>query len=314
MEFVCIECNKVFKYNYHLVRHQNNKIKCSTKKIYKKDIDKNTTNDVINKLTKKKYNLLDKINKNDTNIIDNSCNYCKKTFCKLNNVKKHINNSCNLRKEKLKEIDEIIKFIDNYNDVKDNIIKNYNNTSIINNNSNNIINIINSNSNNTNNNTTNNLIININTFGKEDLSHIKEKDYIKCLEKKYLGLLEFIKLVHLNENVPQNHNIMHTNRRNNFIRIFKNGSFVSEDKEEILNDILNNNMWRLEDKAVELEETNKIDDKIVEDHNKFKKNYYVNNKDNIKNRQVAVENMLMDNKETITNTQKQLNNKLTNYC
>ena len=64
---------------------------------------------------------------------------------------------------------------------------------------------------------------------------------------------------------------MHTNCRNNFIRKFKDGSFISEDKEEILSDILNNNMWRLEDKAVELEETRKINEKIVEDHNRFKK-------------------------------------------
>jgi len=299
MSLICNDCNKVFTYRCHLVRHQNNKIKCSTKKINKNE---NMKIDVINKLNKKKYNLLEKINKNDNNIINNTCKYCKKTFSKLNNVKKHINNICKLKKKLLEDINEITKHIDNYNILKKEFIennkdnKNIQNTNIINNNT----------TNNTNNttNTTNNLIININTFGKEDLSHIKENDYIKCLEQKYFGLLEFIKLVHLSKECPQNHNIMHTNRKNNFIRIFKNGSFTSEDKEEILSDILNNNMWRLEDKAVELEETKKINDKIIEDHNKFKKNYYVNDKTGIKNRQNAIENILMDNKEVIVNTYK----------
>jgi hypothetical protein len=99
---------------------------------------------------------------------------------------------------------------------------------------------------------------------------------------------------------------MHTNRRNNFIKIYKGESFITEDKEEILSDILNNNMWRLEDKAVELEETRKINDKIMEGHNKFKKNYYINDKDSIKGRLVAVENLLLDNKEITNNTQKSI--------
>jgi hypothetical protein len=307
MDIICIECNKIFKYNYQLIKHQNTKIKCIDKISHKlNNNDKNITLTMLNKIKKKKYNLLEKLNKNDSNIVNNTCNYCNIKFSNKGNVTKHINNSCNIRKELSEEINKITNYINDYNQLKKDIIEDYNNTKIINTNSNNTINSNNTTNNTTNNtnNTTNNLIININTFGKEDLSHIKEKDYIKCLEQKYFGLLEFIKLVHLNKKCPQNHNIMHTNRRNNFIRIFKDGSFVSENKEEILSDILNNNMWRLEDKASELEETNKITEKIVEDHNKFKKNYYVNDKNSIKGRLVAVENILMDNKEIINNTQK----------
>ena len=46
MSFICIECNKVFIYNCHLVRHQNKKIKCS-KKINKNE---NMKAEIINKL------------------------------------------------------------------------------------------------------------------------------------------------------------------------------------------------------------------------------------------------------------------------
>ena len=55
--------------------------------------------------------------------------------------------------------------------------------------------------------------VQINSFGKEDLSHITDKEYLTCIAKRYPGLFEFIRLVHLNKNVPQNHNFIITNPR-----------------------------------------------------------------------------------------------------
>ena len=88
---------------------------------------------------------------------------------------------------------------------------------IINNNSNNTTNTTNI----TNNNLTNNVTvqIQINPFGKEDISHITLEDYKKCLEQRFPGLFEYIKLVHLNKNAPQNHNVLLTNQRSKFICI-----------------------------------------------------------------------------------------------
>ena len=310
MEHKCLICNKEFKFNYLLVRHQNNKISCAEKLINKikpnKNILKEHDND-INKIKKKIYNLNEKLKNYDDNISDFICKYCNHKATTKQNIKIHLN-TCKLRKELLKHIEDLKNFIINYNNIKEELLNNKNAQNIFNTTNNTTNNNTTNNTTNNTNNINNNLIlnININSFGKEDLSHITDEDYINCLKQRYPGLFQFIKLVHLNKDVPQNHNIMHTNRRNKFIKIYKDGTFISEDKEEVLNDILNNNMWRLEDKATELEENNKISDKVLQEHTEFKKTYYENDKERINRTKVSAENLLLDNKEICVNTQKSL--------
>jgi len=76
----------------------------------------------------------------------------------------------------------------------------------------------------------------------------------------------------LNKDVPQNHNILITNGKSKFIKVYKDGKFRTEYKDDIIADILNNNLGRLEDKANELED--KISDKIMDNHRKFQEVYY----------------------------------------
>ena len=310
MNNICDICNKKFKYNYLLIRHKNSKKSCANKITTKINKIKNNKDNIITeeidniKIIKKLHVLNNKIKINDNDINDFTCKYCNHTSTTKHNIKSHLKN-CKERKKILNEIEDI----NNYKELKklkENIIKEFKkmedktNINITNNNTNNTT------TNNITNNTNNNLILNlnINSFGKEDLSYITDEEYINCLNQRFPGLFEFIKLVHLNKDAPQNHNIKHTNRRNDYIKIYKKGNFVTENKEEVLSDILNNNMGRLEDKAIELEENNKIDDKIMQNHNEFKKTYYENDKERINNTKKTTENMLLDNREITLNTQK----------
>ena len=53
----------------------------------------------------------------------------------------------------------------------------------------------------------NNLTVNINSFGKEDLSHITLEDYKKYLNGFFKGFIEFIEKVHFDKNSPKNRNL-----------------------------------------------------------------------------------------------------------
>jgi len=125
-----------------------------------------------------------------------SCEYCNKVFATRQSKSKHKIKSC--------------KF-------KNNIINNTTNNNTTNN-----INNINNNTNINNNITNTNIIIKINNFGDEDLSHLTQKDITDMIKKGFGCVFDYIDKVHLNPNKPENHNIMLTNLRSGLIKIFQN--------------------------------------------------------------------------------------------
>ena len=295
----CKLCNKIFRTEYLLNKHMNSKIKC-----IQENIKKNNQILDIKQIKKKIYNIQFKITKKNNesiNSIKNICIFCNQAYTRKQSLIRHLDNNCSIKKNMLEQINIYKLEVNKYNKMKDKIIteinkgnKIINNTSITNNNSNNTNNITN--------NITNNLTvqIQINPFGKEDLSHITLEDYKKCLEQRFPGLFEYIRLVHLNKNAPQNHNILLTNGKSKFLKVYKEGKFKTEYKDEIIGDILNNNMWRLEEKAQELE--GKVNNKIINNHKEFKQVYYKNDKNLIKRNMETVENMFLDDKNIIEGT------------
>jgi len=122
------------------------------------------------------------------------CEYCNKIFSSRSTKSEHKRKAC--------------KF-------KNNIINNTTNN-ITNNNINNNTNINNNITNN------NNIIIKINNFGDEDLSHLTQKDITDMIKKGFGCVFDYIDKVHLNPNKPENQNIMLTNLRSGLIKIFQN--------------------------------------------------------------------------------------------
>ena len=316
--FICNICNKEFDYKSLLTKHLNRKTPCDKVTLTNKII--NTNDNIIenNYDIKTEYNnSIININKLIKKSTDKECGFCNSKFANRSNVLKHLKKSCK-EKQRLEQERDKLKFaydlfieqskksalhkeIEKIINNKPDINKNITNNNITNNTNNNITNNTNNNTNNITNNTNNlTLQIQINSFGEEDLSHITLDDYKKCLEQRFPGLFEYIRLVHLNKKAPQNHNVLLTNGKNKYIKIFKNGKFRTEYKHDIIEDILNNNMGRLEDKARELE--GKVNTKIIDNHNEFKKVYYKNDKAVIKRNMEKVEFMLLDDKDIIEDT------------
>ena len=98
--------------------------------------------------------------------------------------------------------------------------------------------------------TTNNL--NLNSYGNEDLSHITDSFKTGLLKGPYGMIPKMIEAVHFNDDKPENKNISLTNKKENKVKIFKNGKWEYCKKSEILADIMHNNYYLLDSHYDEL--------------------------------------------------------------
>ena len=178
MLYKCNICEKEFKQKCHYENHLNRINPCIKKP---KIIQQITPNYTV--LTPKKQEITPKA--------ENRCNYCLKTYCRANVLKKHLL-ICKVKKQEIEEkeeilnkllstIDELNRRIDKLeNDKKSNHTQN------------------NKNIKHQNNGTINN--INIVAFGKEDLSKIENKEFFEALTQMgYKIPAKMFEKIHIND-------------------------------------------------------------------------------------------------------------------
>jgi len=282
--FQCENCNKFFKFNYLLSRHQNNKNGCKMSNQIK--IIYNKINDIDSKILDKNNNIkniINDINNKNIKYNDNKCSYCNKIFTNKHNLIRHKKYSC----IKLKELNdnkilleqeintlEILKnelleekklqiHEEENNQLRNMVIKLLKKKSTN-------INITNNNKITNNNNLM--LNVNINSFGNESLSHITKNDYKKFLSGLFPGFIKFIEKIHFDENAPENHNICITNMKSKYMCIY-DGDWITKDKKETIDRFISKKYDLLVDKYDELEESNEIDEKISRNFRIFSENY-----------------------------------------
>lgn len=194
MLYKCKICEKEFKQKCHYTNHLNRLKPCI--KLTKK-IQDFTPNYTI--LTPKLHQI--------TPINENRCNYCLKTYCRTNVLKKHLL-ICKVKKREIEEkelilnklleqnsklvstIEELNKRIDKLeNEKKTNQIQNNKNVKHQNNGTiNNTINII--------------------GFGQEDLSRIDNKEFFEALTQMgYKIPAKMVEKIHINDKYPEYKNI-----------------------------------------------------------------------------------------------------------
>ena len=316
----CNKCYKMFQYNYLLEKHKQQKNICNTPN----KIIKNVSNRIIqieNEI--KKYDAInsDAINSDAINsdAINNSnkkcnyyCNYCNRTFTTKYSLLRHINTSCENKKKKIEEKNKFINIIAfNQQEInkdlaykhkldayKKKIIKNKNIQSVNNTN----------NTNNTNNINNGNIILNnsinihINSFGKEDLTHITDDKYKLYIKNLTDGILNYIKDVHFSPDKPENHNICIPQLNSNNIVVYKNGQWNAQKKEETIHKLLTKKITLLDNKCNIFEDNNEIDDTIIYAHNECIASYFdENNKENKEKICKDVELLLYNNREQVDN-------------
>ena len=252
VEYKCTRCNKIFNRKSSYDRHLSRKYPC------KINIPHNT--EPKSDCTKKKH----------------ECKYCNKEYTRLSSLHRHLKGRCDAMKEVENEINQkykdLIKKLKKKNKkLKKEITKlkvdtvTKMNSQTINidkqqNNINNISNVKNIN---------NGVAIMINTHGKENFGHLTENIIKQLLLKGFKSVENLIKLVHFDENVPENHNIYISNMKDTYLIKYDGDDWNLEHKNRAIDDMYEQKSNYLIEKFEEY--SDELDKKTIKTFGRFLK-------------------------------------------
>ena len=257
----CHFCNYTAKTKYNYIRHLKSKkhllntgeLNLETlleNEMYENE-HKMNKNEQKRKKSEHKMNTNEhKMNKNEQNT--HFCEYCFKTYKSKPSLARHKKNYCRVKKQEdlmkeqdKKEIEELKSQVNKLIDKVGNRVNVTYNTKI---NKNNTMEI--SNSNNNNSSQTQNIQnqnIQLNNFGKENLTMLTDEVKKQMIKGPYGMFPKMMELIYFNDKFPENKNIKLLNRKDDVLQIYdkeKGWKFV--DKNETINDFL-------EDKGFEID-------------------------------------------------------------
>jgi hypothetical protein len=282
MIYTCQKCLKTFsqKSNYNV--HINRKFPCI--EILDQTLDVNINNDITRFLTPKPAKIPPKnakkrqitpknaknniINKNETTII---CEFCNKCFARKDNLVKHKKTRCKIKNnldEENKKLKENILILENKLDLLENkqlcLSAKKKNKLIIPN----ISNIINTNNNMTNTNNgqiiNNNISIKMVSFGDEDYNKLTEGEILNVLKSKNKAFFNLVKLIHLNERLPEYNNVLINNFKSNYGSIFNDSKMIVQNKKQIIAEIITNRLYDLKQLVIKYKQTKHLSKKEIE--------------------------------------------------
>ena len=318
--YKCFRCGYTNKIKSSFIKHLNRKFICKPlledieiekiynnyfkkqKKVGSPKVTKMTPK--VTKMTPKRTKLHQNAPTYQKNVDDLFiCNHCNTVFKHRRSMTRHIkNNRCKIKNEKdqYKYFKELINLLNIQLKEKDKIISKKD--KIISKNEKRIdelmikvgVNI------GTQNNIQNNIQTNIKVlaYNKSDLSHLQDKDYINFLNHSNFCIPHMIKKIHFDKKKPENHNIYISNIKNNYIMIYDGIKWDLRDRNEIINDMIENNTSILEDKLEDWIERGENYPEIMKKFNRYlekKENNTVLNK--IKN---EIKLILFNNRKIIS--------------
>ena len=256
MLYKCKICEKEFKQKCHYTNHLNRLKPCIK---LTKNIQDFTPNYTI--LTPKLHQI--------TPMNENRCNYCLKTYCRTNVLKKHLL-ICKVKKQEIEEKENILNKLLEQNSLLastinqqkeqiDQLIKT--NESLINH-----MKIKqtqhNRNVKNQNNGTINNNTINIVGFGKEDLKKIENKDFFESLTQMgYKIPAKMVEKIHINDKYPEYKNIYISDINRGKAMVYDGKKWKLDKYNNISDKLLDKILNFMEERYEEIKDDKKITDK-----------------------------------------------------
>jgi len=143
-------------------------------------------------------------------------------------------------------------------------------------------------------NTQNNIVLN--NYGKEDLEHITDSYKTKLLQTYAPSMMipKLIKDIHFNDAIPENKNVVFPNKKENKLKVFKEGKWFYEDKTETINDLIDGK-YNLIDVHYD-EHMDKLNHIKKHKYSKFRDAYDDNNKSVMNSLQTECEYILLNNR------------------
>ena len=99
----------------------------------------------------------------------------------------------------------------------------------------------------------NNVSNNIKLLGyrNTDISHLSDKDFISCISHSNFCIPHLIKKIHFDPDKPENHNIYISNIKNNYAMIYDGDKWNLTNKDDLINEILEEKEIIIEEKLEE---------------------------------------------------------------
>jgi len=180
-----------------------------------------------------------KVNKKSTQNDNYFCQYCERNFNFKQSYYRHMK-TCKVKREIDNEKNEMNKMVDLLNnqlkdkDRKiDELIKKSGTTNITYNQQN-----INNN-------------IKLLGYRNTDISHLSDKDFISCISHSNFCIPHLIKKIHFDPDKPENHNIYISNIKNNYAMIYDGDKWNLTNKDDLINEILEEKEIIIEEKLEE---------------------------------------------------------------
>ena len=74
----------------------------------------------------------------------------------------------------------------------------------------------------------------INNLGKEEISYINSDMINKLITAPYVAIPKLIEKIHFNPDHPENHNIKITNKKERYVKVYKDNKWRLEDKKDVI--------------------------------------------------------------------------------
>ena len=191
-----------------------------------------------------------KVNKKSTLLEDYICEFCEKEFNFKQSYYRHLK-TCKIKKEKI-ELNNVVELLNKQLDDQNKQLEDQKNQ----------INELIKNSGTTTNityNQQNNINTNIKLLGyrNTDISHLSDKDFISCISHSNFCIPHLIKKIHFDPDKPENHNIYISNIKNNYAMLYDGDKWNLTNKDDLINEILEEKEIIIEEKLEEWVEKGK---------------------------------------------------------
>ena len=86
------------------------------------------------------------------------------------------------------------------------------------------------------------------SYKDTDVSQITDNDILKCLNHSNMCVPQLIKMIHLDPNKPENHNIYISNLKNGYIMVYDGIKWDTKNREEIITDMIDEKQGLIEER------------------------------------------------------------------
>ena len=88
--------------------------------------------------------------------------------------------------------------------------------------------------------------VQLNSYGKEDLSHITDSMKTQLLKGPYGMIPKLIEAVHFNDDKPENKNIVLPNKNDNKMKVYTDNKWIYKDKDQTITDLMDGKYFILD--------------------------------------------------------------------